>query len=174
MYICIYTYIYRHDSPTGHTYIATSHMDVSCLMWMSHVACNGVTNVHRTSCICPTHSYVYIYIYTWTWLIHMRHPILLRHIMSGGHDWVMSHTMESCLIWSHMRLIWDTTRTRIIFIWDMTQSRPPSHMRHDSSIWDMTPSQDTPYIATSHMKVSCLMPMSHVAYNWVMSHMTES
>ena len=100
----------------------------------------------------------------------------------------------------HDAFIWDMTHMRHdSFIWDMVCSYEtwPIHMRHDSSIWDMTHPYETWLIHMRHdssiweifcgnearlsciytrlyVNESCLIWMSHVSYEWVMSHMNES
>jgi len=84
----------------------------------------------------------------------------------------MTHSYETWLI--HMRH--DSS------IWDVTMTH--SSVRHDSSIWDMTHKslvsehnmQST--VGQLHLRSrvneSCLIWMSHVSYEWGMSHTNES
>ena len=70
-----------------------SHMNESCLIWMSHVSYEWVMSHMNESCL--------------LWISHV------------SHEWVMSHINESCLMWmSHVTYEWVTKCIhRLLRVW---------------------------------------------------------
>ena len=107
------------------------------------------------------------------------------------HEWVVSHMNKSCHVWmstqadchvTHSWLLWMSPHRWSCHISMSLATHGSAHTEDHVTKWmgamneltQMVHMNERTQIVMSHINVSCHVWMSHVTYEWVMSHMIES
>jgi len=177
-----------------------SHMNDSCPIWMSHVPYEWVMSHVNEACLILTMNEAWMRHVPYEWgMSHMNEacPIWMRHV---PYEWGMSHMNEACLLWlclAHTdesltredagRMIESCPKwmgrvsymSHVPYEWGLSHidyERGMSQMNEACLIWLRQSPTNKPLTMeeVGLMNESCPIWISHVPYEWVMSHMNEA
>ena len=128
-------------------------------MWMSHVTCEWVMSLVNTS----GHIWMSRVTYARVWIIHVKWKRVTPHIKQSRHVWI-SHVTYEYVVWYENAScqMWMRHVACARIVWQVHQSLQVSFAKEPYKRDDI------------YLKKLCDKCISHVTYEWVLSHMNES